>query len=96
MNRRQQKKSTKKAWHPLTMRVKLRNGKIRNRACKMGGYSHYMEIIHPAINKQVVRACIVSAGVLPLCAGHWSDINDYNSQNKMNQIGYRPLYGGTL
>ena len=90
MNKRQQKKATKKAWHPLTMRVKLRNGKIRNRICRIGGYSHYAKIIHPAINKQVVRTVMASA-VYPLCAGHWHDIKNYN---ETFQLGCMPLYGG--
>lgn len=93
MNKRQQKKANKKAWNPLTMRVKLKNGKIRNRTCKMGGYSHYEKIIHPAINKQVVRTVMASAGAIALCGGHWRDIKDYNSRNEMVQLGYKPLCG---
>ncbi len=93
MNHRQQKKATKKAWHPLTMRVKLRNGKIRNRTYKLGSHSHYAKIVSPAISKQVVQTVIASADY-PLCAGHWRDIQDYNNKNQLFQIGYRPLYGG--
>lgn len=91
MNKRQQKKANKKAWHPLTMRVKLRNGKIRNRTYKLGSHSHYAKIVSPAISRQVVRTVMASAGVPALCAGHWSDIKNYN---EMQQFGYRPLYGG--
>ena len=92
MNKRQQKKATKKAWHPLTMRVKLRNGKIRNRTYKLGSYSHYAKIVSPAISKQVVQTVIASAGY-PLCAGHWRDIKNYN---ETFQLGCRPVYGGNV
>lgn len=91
MNKRQQKKAMKNSWHPMPMRVKLRNGKIRNRKMKLGSYSHYAKIVSPAISRQVVRTVMASAGALALCAGHWSDIKNYN---EMQQFGYRPLYGG--
>ena len=91
MNHRQQKKANKKAWHPLTMRVKLRNGKIRNRTWKLGGYLRYAKITYPPIEMNLIKVDIAS--VPPLCAGHWHDINDYNSKNQMLQLGCKPLYG---
>lgn len=92
MNKRQQKKLNKNEWHPLTMRVKLKNGKIRNRTWKIGCYSHYAKIIDPPINMNLVKTSM--SAVPSLCAGHWRDINDYNSQNQMLQLGYKPLCGG--
>lgn len=89
MNRRQQKKATKKAWNPLTMRVKLRNGKIRNRTWKLGGYLRYAKITYPPVEMNLIK--VDMASVPPLCAGYWCAIKDYNDSFK---LGYRPLYGG--
>lgn len=50
MNKRQQKKANKPEWIPLIVRVKLRNGKIRNRKWKAFGYSRYAKIICKAVN----------------------------------------------
>ena len=89
MNKRQQKKATKKAWHPLTMRVKLRNGKIRNRTWKLGCYLRYAKITYPPVEMNLIK--VDMASVPPLCAGYWCAIKDYNDSFK---FGYRPLYGG--
>jgi len=99
MNRRQHKKANKKAWHPLTMRVKLRNGKIRNRTWKLGGYLRYAKIIEPAINRNVVKTIMESN--LALCGGHWVEIEAYrNAQistfEYTNGNHNRHLFGGLL
>ena len=91
MNKRQHKKANKKAWHPLTMRVKLRNGKIRNRTWKLGGYLRYAKITYPPIDMHLVKMNMAS--VPPLCAGHWHDIKNYN---ETFQLGFRPVYGGNV
>ena len=91
MNHRQQKKANKKTWHPLTMRVKLRNGKIRNRTWKLGCYLRYAKITYPPIDMHLIK--VDMASVLPLCAGHWHDIKNYN---ETLQLGCRPVYGGNV
>ena len=99
MNKRQQKKANKKSWHPLTMRVKLRNGKIRNRICRIDGYSHYEKIIEPAINRNVVKTIMESN--LALCGGHWVEIEAYRNA-QISRFEYtngnpnRHLFGGLL
>ena len=99
MNKRQQKKATKKAWHPLTMRVKLRNGKIRNRTWKLGCYLRYAKITYPPIDMHLVKMNMAS--VPPLCAGHLVEIEAYrNAQistfEYTNGNHNRHLFGGLL
>lgn len=45
MNKRQQKKANKPNWIPLMMRVKLRNGKVRNRQFLPFGPNRYGRIL---------------------------------------------------
>jgi len=92
MSKRQRKKVNKNEWQPLIVRVVLKNGKIRNRTYKLGGYSHYTKIIYPTTNKDRLRIDLALAESLSLYAGHWRDIKDYNSRNQILQLGYKPLY----
>lgn len=98
MNKRQKKKATKKVWHPLTMRVKLRNGKIRNRTWKLGCYLRYAKITYPPINLPVVKREIGSTDSIALHGGHWVDIEAHrNSSNSLfgynNGMPNRNMYG---
>ena len=45
MNKRQQKKSNKHNWIPVMMRVKLHNGKVRNRPFLPFGPNRYDKIL---------------------------------------------------
>ena len=81
MNKRQQKKANKPEWIPLIVRVKLRNGKIRNRKWKPFGYTRYAKIIRKAVN----TSNVVLGACTPLRPFHTISIDEM-PMSQMNEI----------
>lgn len=81
MNKRQQKKANKPEWIPLIVRVKLRNGKIRNRKWKPFGYTRYAKIIRKAVN-----VSDINLGACSPCRPFHTISIDEMPMSQMNEI----------